>query len=119
MPMRKIINDPSLVEDQTVDGILAAFPGHLKRIDGTKRGLIRGDAPLQGKVAIATGGGSGPTGVGSGSPGATVTGPPGGATGGASGGIGSPGVSGGATGGTPVSGGPGAASGASCVRVTP
>ena len=59
MPMRKIINDPSLVEDQTVDGILAAFPGHLKRIDGTKRGLIRGDAPMQGKVAIATGGGSG------------------------------------------------------------
>jgi len=59
MPMRKIINDPSLVEDQTVDGILAAFPGHLKRIDGTKRGLVRADAPIQGKVAIATGGGSG------------------------------------------------------------
>ncbi len=59
MPMRKIINDPSLVEDQTVDGILAAFPGHLKRIPGTTRGLVRGDAPLQGKVGIATGGGSG------------------------------------------------------------
>lgn len=59
MPMRKIINDPSLVEDQTVDGILAAFPGHLKRINATNRGLIRGDAPVQGKVAIATGGGSG------------------------------------------------------------
>ncbi len=59
MPMRKIINDPELVEDQTVDGILAAFPGHLKRLDTTKRGLVRGDAPVTGKVAIATGGGSG------------------------------------------------------------
>ena len=59
MPMRKIINDPSLVEDQTIDGILAAFPGHLKRIDATRRGLIRGDGPIKGKVAIATGGGSG------------------------------------------------------------
>lgn len=59
MPMRKIINDPSLVEDQTIDGILAAFPGHLRRLDSTNRGLIRGDAPIQGKVAIATGGGSG------------------------------------------------------------
>lgn len=59
MPMRKIINDPELVEDQTVDGMLAAFPGHLKRIGATKRGLVRGDAPVQGKVAIATGGGSG------------------------------------------------------------
>jgi dihydroxyacetone kinase-like protein len=57
--MRKIINDPSLVEDQTIDGILAAFPGYLKRIDATKRGIIRGDGPIQGKVAIATGGGSG------------------------------------------------------------
>ncbi len=59
MPMRKIINDPSLVEDQTMDGILAAFPNHMKRIEGSKRGLIRTDAPLTGKVGIATGGGSG------------------------------------------------------------
>ncbi len=59
MPMRKIINDPSLVEDQTIDGILAAFPGHLKRVNPNSRALVRGDAPIQGKVAIATGGGSG------------------------------------------------------------
>ncbi len=59
MPMRKIINDPSLVEDQTIDGILAAFPGHLKRVSADSRALVRGDAPVQGKVGIATGGGSG------------------------------------------------------------
>ena len=59
MAMRKIINDPSLVEDQTVEGILAAFPGYLKRVDGSPRSLVRADAPVDGKVGIATGGGSG------------------------------------------------------------
>ncbi len=59
MPMRKIINHPDNVEDETIAGLLAAFPNYLKRIDGTKRGLIRIDAPIQGKVAITTGGGSG------------------------------------------------------------
>jgi len=59
MAMRKIINDPSLVEDQTVAGILAAFPGHLRRVGGSSRVLIRADAPIDGKVSIATGGGSG------------------------------------------------------------
>lgn len=59
MAMRKIINDPSLVEDQTVAGILAAFPGYLKRVEGSTRSLVRADAPVDGKVGIATGGGSG------------------------------------------------------------
>ncbi len=59
MAMRKIINDPELVEDQTIAGILKAFPDYLKRIDGSTRALIRADAPVAGKVGIATGGGSG------------------------------------------------------------
>lgn len=59
MAMRKIINDPEKVVDETIEGILAAFPKHLKRVDGTARGLVRADCPVQGKVAIATGGGSG------------------------------------------------------------
>ena len=59
MAMRKIINDPELVEDQTVAGILAAFPDYLKRVEGSTRALIRADAPIAGKVGIATGGGSG------------------------------------------------------------
>ena len=59
MAMRKIINDPSLVEDETIAGILAAFPGYLKRVEGSARALVRADAPLTGKVGIATGGGSG------------------------------------------------------------
>lgn len=59
MAMRKIINDPSLVEDQTVAGILTAFPGYLKTVEGSTRALVRADAPFTGKVGIATGGGSG------------------------------------------------------------
>ena len=46
MPMRKIINNPDNVEDETMAGLLAAFPDYLKRIEGTKRGLIRVDAPI-------------------------------------------------------------------------
>ena len=59
MAMRKIINDPSSVEDETVAGILAAFPDYLKTIEGSTRALVRADAPCAGKVGIATGGGSG------------------------------------------------------------
>ena len=59
MAMRKIINDPSSVEDETVAGILAAFPNYLKTIEGSTRALVRADAPCAGKVGIATGGGSG------------------------------------------------------------
>lgn len=57
--MRKIINDPNYVVEEAIEGILAAFPEHLKRSGGTERGLVRADCPVNGKVAIITGGGSG------------------------------------------------------------
>jgi len=59
MAMRKIINAPEDMVDETIEGILAAFPNHLKRAGDTGRVLVRADAPVQGKVGIATGGGSG------------------------------------------------------------
>jgi dihydroxyacetone kinase-like protein len=59
MPMRKIINHPDHVEDETVSGILKAFPNILKRVEGSTRALVRANAPFSGKVGIATGGGSG------------------------------------------------------------
>jgi len=59
MAMRKIINHPDLVEDQTVSGIIKAFPNYLRRVEGSTRALVRADAPFSGKVGIATGGGSG------------------------------------------------------------
>ncbi len=57
--MKKIINDPEAFADETIEGVLLAHPQHLKRAPGTARGLVRADAPAGGKVAIATGGGSG------------------------------------------------------------
>ncbi len=57
--MKKIINHPEAFVDETIEGILLAHPNHLKRAADTHRGLVRADAPVKGKVAIATGGGSG------------------------------------------------------------
>ena len=57
--MKKIINHPEAFVDETIEGILLAHPNHLKRAPDTHRGLVRSDAPVKGKVAIATGGGSG------------------------------------------------------------
>lgn len=57
--MKKIINDPYQVVEETLSGILKAYPDHLKRADGSPRVLVRADAPVRGKVGIATGGGSG------------------------------------------------------------
>ncbi len=57
--MKKLINDPMNFVDETIEGILLARPDHLKRCEGTDRALMRADGPVEGKVAILTGGGSG------------------------------------------------------------
>lgn len=57
--MKKLINDPEAFADETIEGVLLAHPSHLKRAPDTDRGLVRADAPIDNKVAIATGGGSG------------------------------------------------------------
>ena len=57
--MKKIINHPEAFVDEVIEGVLLAHPDHLKRAADTDRGLMRADAPVEGKVAIATGGGSG------------------------------------------------------------
>lgn len=56
--MKKIINQPSKFVDETIQGILLAYPDLYKLSGGNKRAFIRSDIP-QGKVAIVTGGGSG------------------------------------------------------------
>jgi phosphoenolpyruvate---glycerone phosphotransferase subunit DhaK len=56
--MQKLINEPSAFVDETLDGILAAYPDKLRLADDP-RAVVRADAPVAGKVAIATGGGSG------------------------------------------------------------
>lgn len=56
--MKKIINDPSNFVDEMLAGILKAYPNHLKPTSDP-RVVVRADSPKKGKVAIATGGGSG------------------------------------------------------------
>jgi dihydroxyacetone kinase-like protein len=57
--MKKFINDPEKVVDEMLEGLLLAHSDQLKSVRADNRGLARADAPVKGKVAIATGGGSG------------------------------------------------------------
>jgi phosphoenolpyruvate---glycerone phosphotransferase subunit DhaK len=56
--MKKIINRPADFVDDMLQGIIYAHPEAL-RFAGDKRAIVRADAPVKGKVGIATGGGSG------------------------------------------------------------
>ncbi|GGL24358.1 dihydroxyacetone kinase subunit DhaK [Halarchaeum grantii] len=55
--MDKLINEPTAYVDEMLDGMVAAHDG-LRRLDGTDV-LVRADGPVEGKVAVVTGGGSG------------------------------------------------------------
>lgn len=57
--MKKFINDPEKFVDEVIEGILKAHPQDLSTVDDDLRELVRADAPVKDKVAIATGGGSG------------------------------------------------------------
>lgn len=56
--MKKLINDPEQVVAEMLDGLLKAHPDQLAYADDI-HAIVRADAPLQGKVGLATGGGSG------------------------------------------------------------
>ncbi len=56
--MKKLINNPDDVVNEELEGIALAHP-NLVRIDAEHRLIIRKDAPIQGKVGIISGGGSG------------------------------------------------------------
>lgn len=56
--MQKVINHPENFVEEMLDGILKAHPAELRRA-ADPRTIVRADAPVNGKVAIATGGGSG------------------------------------------------------------
>jgi phosphoenolpyruvate---glycerone phosphotransferase subunit DhaK len=57
MVARKLINDPENAVDEYLEGFLLAHPDLVKRVH--ERGIARADAPVQGKVAVVIGGGSG------------------------------------------------------------
>lgn len=56
--MKKIINDPNLVVDDMLKGMVAAHPNDIKKLDNADV-LVRVDSPVDGKVALVSGGGSG------------------------------------------------------------
>jgi dihydroxyacetone kinase-like protein len=55
--MKKLINDPATVVNEALLGIEAAHPD--LRVDHENKVVIRGDAPVSGKVGLVSGGGSG------------------------------------------------------------
>jgi dihydroxyacetone kinase-like protein len=57
-PMKKFLNDPADVVKESLVGLAAAH-GDLLRYDADAQIVVRSDAPVQGKVALISGGGSG------------------------------------------------------------
>lgn len=55
--MKKLINDPADVVTDALRGMAAAHPA--LRVDPTNKIILRVDAPVSGKVALVSGGGSG------------------------------------------------------------
>jgi len=56
--MKKLINSPEAVVDEMLDGMVAAYPESVRRLEGTTV-MVRADAPVDGKVGVVSGGGSG------------------------------------------------------------
>src|SRR4051794_2127532 len=56
--MKKFINDPAAVVKDSLAGLAAAH-GDLLRVDSEAQIVVRSDAPVAGKVALISGGGSG------------------------------------------------------------
>lgn len=57
--MKKILNDPKNFVTEMLEGLLKAHPDQLSFAGGDLHCIVRADAPIAGKVALATGGGSG------------------------------------------------------------
>ncbi len=55
--MKKLINDPADIVAEALAGMAAAHPE--LRVDEKNRLVVRGDAPVRGKVGLVSGGGSG------------------------------------------------------------
>lgn len=57
--MKKIINDPSNVVSEMVDGLVRSYPQYLTQIDGTEAVVRTDKDSMKGKVGLVSGGGSG------------------------------------------------------------
>jgi dihydroxyacetone kinase len=57
--MKKLINQPQAFVDEMLEGLVLANPGRLRRLDEEPRAVVRANTDFEGRVTIATGGGSG------------------------------------------------------------
>ena len=57
--MKTFYNNDENYVNEMLEGILHAYPNMLKKVNGEIRAIARADAPVNGKVSIVTGGGSG------------------------------------------------------------
>ncbi|MDE0263201.1 MAG: dihydroxyacetone kinase subunit DhaK [Bryobacterales bacterium] len=57
--MKKILNQPAAFVSEMLDGLMKAHPDQLACAGDDPHCIVRADAPVEGKVALATGGGSG------------------------------------------------------------
>ena len=51
--MKKILNDPKNFVPEMLEGLLKAYPGQLDFTGGDIHCIVRADAPVAGKVALA------------------------------------------------------------------
>ncbi len=56
--MKKFINDPDAVVDEMVEAFVQVHSKYVRKLEGV-RTLVRKDAPVEGKVGLVSGGGSG------------------------------------------------------------
>jgi len=57
--MKKILNEPFAYVDEMLEGLCAAHPEYYRQVGPEGRVIVRPNAPIQGKVGIVSGGGSG------------------------------------------------------------
>ena len=57
--MKKLINHVDAVVNEMLDGMVAAYPKYIRRLSPDLQVIVRADAPVKGKVALISGGGSG------------------------------------------------------------
>src|SRR5919112_139126 len=56
--MTYVYNDPGEFKNDVLKGFAAAYPGYVSRVEGAS-GFTRAGGPLEGKVSLVIGGGSG------------------------------------------------------------
>ena len=59
MGTKKLINEPKVIIEEMLEGIVAAHPRHLRQLPGSPRSIVAVDGPRKGKVGLVVGGGSG------------------------------------------------------------